>query len=137
MQCNCNVKGFKNHRNAKKFSLCHKLNFSTFATWWINSLMFHTEMIESNKTYSQKYLRSSYEIGFWRYRGLENQSLWQRLNSFGILKISNVWDSIKHAFIKEAIGRWLCSWLDFMRNFKWTLTVPLNIKVDKVGWIER
>ena len=58
----------------KELSRCHKLKFSNlqkFATWWCKLLIFQTWII-CYHCYHCYHLIS----------GLENQSLWQRLNSF-------------------------------------------------------
>ena len=66
----------------KELSFCHKLAFSNpyiFETWWCKPLLFQTwTIIWSNRINSLNYQRSR-KTGW---KELENQSLWQKLNSF-------------------------------------------------------
>ena len=68
----------------KKLSLCHKLKFSNsyfFANWWRKPLIFQAYIIWSNRIHSFKYLRFT-TLSCKDIQGVENQSLWQILNSF-------------------------------------------------------
>ena len=69
--------------NVKELSLCHKFNFCNpyiFATWWCKSLIFQSYIIWSNSITYIKGLRHWVATIL----KLENQSLWQKLNSFNV-----------------------------------------------------
>ena len=96
-------KSFKEIKSVllKELSLCHKLKFSNpyiFAILKCISLIFQTQIISSNIIHSLKYLRSV-SLGC---KDIENQSLWQKLNSFKVLLATDgILISTVHSFLTK------------------------------------
>ena len=88
----------------KELSLCHKFNFCNpyiFATWWCKPLIFKTYIIWSNSIYSLLNIKG---LRHWvaKILKLENQSLWQRLNSqflFNLLLVRSLFPEFLSFFI--------------------------------------
>ena len=69
--------------DVKELSLCNNLKYLNpyiFATGWFEALMFQNKIIQCKRINSLKKLRST-TLGT-KILELENQGLWQRLNSF-------------------------------------------------------